>query len=47
MINLPALQKFSTENEAIVGSNGEAVANIFGHRQWTALMNHSPAMQRT
>jgi len=46
MINLPVLQKFSTENEAIARSNGKAVANVFGDRQWMALMNRSAARQR-
>jgi len=46
MINFPVLQKFSTENESIAGSNGEAVANVFGDRQWVPLMNRSAARQR-
>ena len=47
VINFPVLQKSSTENKAIAGSNGEAVTNVFGHRQWMALMNRSAARQRT
>jgi hypothetical protein len=46
MINLPVLQKFSKENAPIAGNNGAAVANIFGDRQGTALMNRSAAMQK-